>query len=245
MDHVIARYGRAGRELVVRIANSLPRRVDILEMRTRYYESTLADLGVSVWDHYDEQAVHLLCTENGEAVGSLRICLNTVDRGELHDDFGQLTGLLPTWCDQFVMFSRELVLPSRRATGVATALVHAGCRWWLHQSKVRHLVATCQAKAAGALERLGLEHVTGVLQLGPRQVSTVVMAAEVVHVLKRAQSRLSRHEWWFDEQFSPVSGAAAARAALPVRAGDADGALPDLRGAAPGTAGLPGANAQR
>ncbi|HKS47161.1 MAG TPA: hypothetical protein VJT49_19030 [Amycolatopsis sp.] len=182
--------------MAVRVANSLPRLAEVLNMRTTYYQSTLTRLGVSTWDGHDERAAaHLVCVEDGRLVGSIRVRFNVGSDTELHDDFGCPDQLVPEGGLPFFTFGRELVVPDRRGSGVSLALVHAACMWCRARSEVDTLrVVTLQQYAEWA-QRLGVRPLTCVLPLGPARVPVVVMGGEVSHVLDHAARHLPAANW--------------------------------------------------
>ncbi|MCP3803272.1 hypothetical protein NLX83_28740 [Allokutzneria sp. A3M-2-11 16] len=203
LDPLIAVYRKQDRELLLRIANSLPRRNDVLEMRRRHYESTLHRIGVTAWDAYDERAAQFLCLERKPQVpalpvGSMRIVPNTPDWGEVRDDFGELRELLPEDVlagGGFTVVGREVVIPSHRSLGVSAALVHASLKWWAARTPVRRLVLTSLASASSAARFFGAEPVTGPLPLGPGRVPVIVMTVELETARERAESWLRGRGW--------------------------------------------------
>jgi len=196
IDPEIARYAGNGCVLEVRAANSLPRRMDVLNMRTAFYEPTLTRLGVSTWDAYDERAaVHLLCVEQGRPVGSIRVVHNAGEGTELHDDFGCPDDLVPRQGRPFVTFGRELVVPHRRGAGISLVLVHAACLWCRRYSEVDTLRVVSLCERAEAVQRLGVRPLTEVLPLGPGRVPVVVLDGEVSHVFELATRGLRAAGW--------------------------------------------------
>jgi len=196
MDIEIASYVRDGRVVAVRMANSLPRRTEVLNLRTSYYESTLRQLGVATWDGHDERAAaHLLCLEDDRAVASIRVVLNIGERTELHDDFGRPDELIPRPGRPFVTFGRQLVTPDRRGTGMSAVLVHAACLWCGRHSDVEALRVVSLFERAAAVEELGMRRLTGVLPLGPGRTPVVVLGGEVSGVFTVATQRLRAAGW--------------------------------------------------
>ncbi|SDM50790.1 hypothetical protein [Allokutzneria albata] len=205
LDPLIAVYRKQDRELLLRVANSLPRRNDVLEMRRRHYESMLHRLGVAVWDAYDERAAQFLCLERKAKapgaelpVGSMRIVPNTPVWGELRDDFGELRELLPEEAAPgggFTVVGREVVIPSHRSLGVSAALVHASLTWWAARTRARRLVLTSLASASSAARFFGAQPVTEPLPLGPGRVPVIVMTVELDTARERAESWLRGRGW--------------------------------------------------
>ncbi|MFB9903098.1 hypothetical protein [Allokutzneria oryzae] len=205
LDPLIATYRKQDRELLLRVANSVPRRKDVLEMRSRHYEATLRRLGVTVWDPYDERAAQFLCLERRrlnpapeQPVGSMRIVPNTLAWGEVHDDFGDLTSLLPREIvadGSFAVVGREVVVPSHRSLGVSAALVHAALTWWGERTGARTLVLTSLASASSAARFFGAEPVTESVPLGPGRVPVIMMTVELAHARERAEAWLRGRGW--------------------------------------------------
>jgi hypothetical protein len=193
LDPVIGRYGQAGRALDVRIANSLPRRLQVLEMRDKHYRDTLVGLGVPVWDSYDEDAVQLLCTEDDRPVGSLRLTLNTEVSGDLHDDFAGVASVVGP--GRFAVVGRALVVPELRTSGVLTAVVHAACRWWLRHGGSSRLVVTSLSATAPAAVAFGGRVLTGPLPLGPHGVPVVLVEVDARRAVDNGCRWLGRRGW--------------------------------------------------
>ena len=202
LDPLIAVYRKQDRELLLRVANSLPRRNDVLEMRRRHYESTLRRIGVTVWDAYDERAAQFLCLErkprgpeSGLPVGSMRIVPNTPGWGELRDDFGERLPEDVVAGGGFSVVGREVVIPSHRSLGVSAALVHASLCWWGARTGTRRLVLTSLASASSAARFFGAQPVTGPLPLGPGRVPVIMMTVELDTARERAESWLRGRGW--------------------------------------------------
>jgi hypothetical protein len=192
IDPVIGRYGRPGRELEVRIANGLPRRQQVMGMRDRHYRETLADLGVPVWDQYDEDAVQVLCTEGGEPVGSLRLTENTPGDGDLSDDFDDVRAVLGA--GPFAVVGRALVVPERRSCGVLRAVVHAACRW-LDLAGRSRIVVTCLLGTLPAVLSFGGKTLTEPLRLGPRQIPVVLVELDAATAVEFGADWFRAHGW--------------------------------------------------
>ena len=192
MDPVIGTYGKVDGELEVRIANSLPRRQQVIQMRDRHYRDTLADLGVPVWDQYDEDAVQVLCTDAGEPVGSLRLTDNTAWRGDLSDDFDNVRGVLGT--GPFAVVGRALVVPEQRSCGVFQAAVHAACHW-LHRAGRSRIVVTCLLASIPAVLSFGGKTLTEPLRLGPRRIPVVLVELDAATAVETGARWLRAHGW--------------------------------------------------
>ncbi|GAA4021217.1 hypothetical protein GCM10022247_51750 [Allokutzneria multivorans] len=203
LDPRIAVYRKQDRELVLRVANSLPRRKEVLDMRQRHYEPTLRRIGVTAWDAYDERAAQFLCHEHKAQapelpVGGMRIVPNTLAWGEVRDDFGDLRELLPdevVTSGAFAVVGREVVVPSHRSLGVSATLVHAALSWWGARTGARRLVLTSLASASPAARFFGAEPVTGPVPLGPGRVPVIVMTVELATARERAESWLRGRGW--------------------------------------------------
>ncbi|MEV6607346.1 hypothetical protein [Kutzneria sp. NPDC051319] len=193
LDPVIGCYGRPGRALDVRIANSLPRRLQVMEMRDKHYRDTLTGLGVPVWDSYDEDAVQLLCTEDDRPVGSLRLTANTEHSGDLHDDFSGVRSVVAP--GRFAVVGRALVVPEQRAHGVLTAVVHAACRWWLRHGDSARLVVTCLSATVPAAVAFGGRVLTEPLPLGPCGVPVVLVEVDARRAVDNGCRWLGQHGW--------------------------------------------------
>ncbi|TWP44033.1 GNAT family N-acetyltransferase [Lentzea tibetensis] len=193
LDPVVVDCHCSGSHLSVREANSLPRRSAVLDLRTRYHAEALRGFGVSTWDAYDESAVHLLCYTDDTPIGAIRLVSNSVERGELVEDFGPL--VLEGFGPEFVTFGREIVVPSHRGAGVSTVLGLAACAYWFRSSPVDDLVVTAASSAAPALEHLGLRRLTGTVHLGPARMPAVIMAGKVSDAYQRTRERLSGKGW--------------------------------------------------
>ena len=193
LDPVIGRYGRPGRALDVRIANSLPRRLQVMEMRDKHYRDTLTALGVPVWDAYDEDAVQLLCAEDDRPVGSLRLTVNTAVSGDLHDDFVGVSAVVDS--GPFAVVGRALVVPELRTAGVLTAMVHAACRWWLRHGESSRLVVTCLSATVPAAVAFGGRVIVGPLPLGPLGIPVVLVEVDARRAVDNGGRWLGRHGW--------------------------------------------------
>lgn len=193
LDPVIGRFTRPGRALDVRIANSLPRRQQVIDMRDKHYRDTLTGLGVPLWDAYDENAVQLLCTEDDRPVGSLRLTANTSDSGDLQDDFLGVSSVVEP--GRFAVVGRALVVPELRTSGVLTAVVHAACRWWLRHGGSTRLVVTCLSATVPAAVAFGGRVLTEPLPLGPLGVPVVLVEVDARRAVDNGCRWLRRHGW--------------------------------------------------
>lgn len=192
LDPVIGRYGSPGRALDVRIANSLPRRQQVIRMRDQHYRDTLTGLGVPVWDAYDENAVQVLCTVDDRPVGCLRLTANTEHGGDLHDDFENVRSVVEP--GRFAVIGRALVVPEQRSCGVLQAAVHAACRWWLRHGSPR-LVVTCLSATVPAAVAFGGKVLTGPIPLGPNRVPVVLVEVDAQRAVHNGDRLLDRHGW--------------------------------------------------
>ena len=193
LDPVIGHYRGPERALDVRIANSLPRRQQVVRMRDQHYRDTLTGLGVPLWDGYDENAVQLLCTVDDEPVGCLRLTANTEHGGDLHDDFANVRSVLAP--GRFAVVGRALVVPELRSCGVLHAVVHAACRWWLRHSGSTRMVVTCLAKTVPAAVAFGGRILTEPLSLGPNGVPVVLVEVDARRAVDIGCRWLARHGW--------------------------------------------------
>jgi hypothetical protein len=191
-DAAIADYTRDGVTRTVRVANTTPCRADILRIRLAHYQQELTELGVPVWDDHDETAVHLLCTEGGEAVGSVRVTLNRAGHGDFVEDFDHAGELI---ADEFLVFGRELVRPAWRGSEVTTAMVHAACLWWRAHSPVRRIAFTCVSRSRCASSVFGATAVLPPVPLGPGSVPVTVFTAELDTLYDNTARRLARTGW--------------------------------------------------
>jgi hypothetical protein len=189
LDPVIGRYRYAGRALDVRIANSLPRRQQVIRMRDEHYRDTLTGLGVPVWDGHDEDAVQLLCTSGDRAVGTLRLS----GEDDLHDDFAGVRSVLGS--GSFAVVGRALVVPELRSCGVLQAVVHAACRWWLAHGRGARLVVTCLAATVPSAVAFGGRVLTEPLLLGPNRVPVVLVEVDAQTAVDDGCRWLGRHGW--------------------------------------------------
>lgn len=193
LDPVIGRYGRPERALDVRIANSLPRRQQVIRLRDQHYRDTLTGLGVPVWDAYDEDAVQLLCTSGDEPVGCLRLTANTEHSGDLHDDFPGVGAVVGPGL--FALIGRALVVPELRSRGIFQAVVHAAARWWLRHSGSPRLVVTCLSATVPTAVAFGGRVLTDAIPLGPNRVPVVLVEVDAQQAVHNGGQALDRHGW--------------------------------------------------
>ncbi|GAB2724722.1 hypothetical protein [Kitasatospora kifunensis] len=193
-DAALVDYTRAGVTRTIRLADTTPSRAQILRMRESHYQDTLAELGVPVWDAHDEGAVHLLCTQQAEPVGSLRVTHNQLGRGDVYEDFPQVDQLLGGE-GEFLAFARELVVPQQRGQEVTTALVHAACLWWRAHSPIRRVVYTGLVRPGRTPAFFGAAAVTPPLPLGPGAIPVVLCTAWLDTAIDATARRLARTGW--------------------------------------------------
>ncbi|OEV09633.1 hypothetical protein, partial [Streptomyces nanshensis] len=62
-DPPVADFVNGDAARTVYLAGTTPSRSELLRLRREHYGSTLAALGVPVWDVYDEDALHVLCSQ--------------------------------------------------------------------------------------------------------------------------------------------------------------------------------------
>jgi predicted GNAT family N-acyltransferase len=193
-DTAVADYTRDAVTRTVRVANTTPSRADILRLRTDHYRETLADLGVPVWDDHDETAAHLLCTQDGQALGSLRIAPSHCGFGDLYEDFDHFDGLL-AGREHFLLLAREVVRPQSRGTEVTTALLHSAGLWWRSHSPARRIMFTSIVRPGSAPSVFGATPITAPVPLGPAGVPVIVFAGDFDTMMGAAARRLERTRW--------------------------------------------------
>ena len=168
----------------------------LVELRTRHYRAVLDGLGVPVWDGYDAEALHFVCSVAGTPVAAMRSTWDDLGGGEAVHDFPDLAERLPDRVTDFLYLSRQLVVPDLRRLGLPAVLAYAAATWWWSaQPRPGYALAAGRASTLGTARGLGGSLLAGPARIGPARTPIFLLGAPVAVLAGHAGHLLNRLGW--------------------------------------------------
>lgn len=189
---------RQGLRVVTTATRGEAARESIVDMRERHYQAALVGLGVALWDRYDMDGVHFLCTVEGVPVASMRSTQDSVRLGEAAHDFPDLAARLPERTGDFLYLSRQLVVPRFRKIGLAALLTNSAALWWRSRSALDYVVASTREPATDGARRSGVTVLAGPNHLGPRRTPVFLIGGDLAVIAGNTGALLEHHGWVAD-----------------------------------------------